>query len=313
MKKFLVKLCMFIFILSAIILSLSWLYAPFLLKDFGTEKFRDMPERIQICNFGSSHGFFGFDYDGVSNRFSCFNFALESQSLMYDYRILKCYADRINKGGIVFIVVSYFSLFGKPERESNAFIAMNNRYYKILPSNLIEGYDFITDCIINYIPALALNVNVVIKTIRGNTTEDRKQNTAEKLDNIKRVGEERVAHHCENIKNNRDIRFNEERKEALYNLIELCREKKLTPILVTTPYLTEYSEPFKRDSVFMNAFRSTLNEVISNTGVRYYDYSEDERFSHDYTLFSDTDHLNRNGALKFTQILIEDVMRDLNQ
>ncbi|MBQ7666042.1 MAG: hypothetical protein IJS42_04940, partial [Synergistaceae bacterium] len=147
MKKFLVKLCMFIFILSAIILSLSWLYTPFLLKDLCTENFRDMPERIQICNLGSSHGECSFYYDGVSNKFSCFNFGLSAQTLMYDYRILQHYVNHINEGGIVFIVISYFSFFGGPETEAENFIAWNNRYYTILPSRLIKNYDFITDCI----------------------------------------------------------------------------------------------------------------------------------------------------------------------
>lgn len=311
MKKFLVKLCIFIFILSATILLLSWLYTPIKYQDYDTEKFRDMPERIQICNFGSSHGQMGFNYEKISNKFSCFNFGLSGQTLMYDYRILQHYINHIDEGGIVFIVISYFSFFGRPETVSANFIAWNNRYYTILPSRLIKNYDFITECIVNYFSVMTFEMGIILNSILEIGGD---MNTADELNDIKKAGEKKAADHFKWIKDkDGTIMFSRERTEALHNIIALCREKKLIPILVTTPYLTEYSEPFKRDSKFIQEFKSVLQDVIASENVRYYDYSEDERFSHDYTLFRDTEHLNRNGALKFTQILIEDVMRDLNQ
>lgn len=94
------------------------MYLP-IADSYGTKKFFNMPEGIQICNFGSSHGLNGFNYDGVSDKFSCFNFSLHSQTLMYDYRILKHYVNHIKEGGIVFVIISYFSLFGEPEIESD--------------------------------------------------------------------------------------------------------------------------------------------------------------------------------------------------
>ena len=318
MKKFLVKLCVFIFTLSSIVLILNHAYFPVAMETqtYGTDNFRNMPGHIQICNFGSSHGLNGFNYDGVSDKFSCFNFSLHSQSLMYDYRILQHYINHINEGGIVFIVVSYFSFFGRPEGESKTFISLNNRYYKILPPSLIKNYDIITDCIINYLPVLTFDTKTAINVILGiKTTEAQEVKTAERFDDIKEVGEKRAAFHFNSIrsKENNRIIFSSKKTKALHDIITLCREKKLIPILVTTPYLTEYSGPVKRDSEFMNAFRSTLNEIIASEDVRYYDYSEDARFSHEYALFRDTDHLNKNGALKFTNILIGEVMHDLRR
>lgn len=316
MKKFLSKLCVYILSLSVIILMLNWLYLPVAMETltYGTENFRKMPEHIDICNFGSSHGLNGFNYDGVSDKFSCFNFSLHSQSLMYDYRILQHYINHINEGGIVFIVISYFSFFGRPEGESKTFISMNNRYYKILPPSLIKNYDIITDCIINYLPVMTFDIKSAVNAILGiKTTEAQEVKTAERFDDIKEVGEKRATYHFNIIRSEENDRiiFSSEKTKALHDIIALCREKKLIPVLVTTPYLTEYSGQVKRDSEFMNAFRSTLNEIIASEDVRYYDYSEDERFSHEYALFRDTDHLNQNGALKFTNILINDVMNDL--
>ena len=39
----------------------------------------------------------------------------------------------------------------------------------------------------------------------------------------------------------------------------------------------------------------------------YYNYAFDDRFYKDYSLFVDADHLNKNGALKFVDILIQQV------
>ncbi len=314
MKKFLVKLSAFILAVSSILLILNWLYFPIATESqtYGAEKYRDMPEHIQICNFGSSHGEYGFNYDGVSDKFSCFNFALNSQTLMYDYRILQHYIDRIDEGGIVIIAASYFSFFGRPETEAKSFISLNNRYYKILPPELIKNYDIITDYIINYLPILTFDIKKAFNAIRGVKTVEEIQ-TAETLDDIKEVGKKRADYHFNGIKSNENgsIRFSNEKIDSLYKIIELCMNRKLIPILVTTPCLTEYSSHFKNDSEFMKAFHSVIDEVIRTTGIRYYDYSEDERFSHDRKLFRDTDHLNPNGALKFTNILVNDVMNDL--
>ena len=36
----------------------------------------NVPEKIQICNFGNSHGYYGFNYDAYCDDFTCFNFSL---------------------------------------------------------------------------------------------------------------------------------------------------------------------------------------------------------------------------------------------
>lgn len=190
---------------------------------------------------------------------------------------------------------------------------MNKRYYKILSPEEIKYYDPITNIFVNDLPDLPV-LDFDIKHLFSAVFKDTGIRTVENYGDIKQLGEKRAAFHFRGIRSAEDgkLNFNHEKTDALYNIIKLCRENKLIPILVTTPYLKEYSDPFKRDSEFMNAFRSIINEVINTTGVRYYDYSEDERFSHDYKLFVDTDHLNKNGALKFTNTIISEVMHDLN-
>ena len=53
-----------------------------------TAKFKDIEPGIVISNTGSSHGLYGFNYEELGEEYNCFNFALESQRLSYDYRIV---------------------------------------------------------------------------------------------------------------------------------------------------------------------------------------------------------------------------------
>lgn len=105
------------------------------------------------------------------------------------------------------------------------------------------------------------------------------------------------------------MKRNENELAALYSIIDICREENATPIMITTPFLKEYNDTVaENDPAFYEDFYGIINEVSARTGTPYYDYSRDERFSGDYSLFSDTTHLNREGGLKFTKIVTEEVL-----
>ena len=156
MKKFLCKLFIYALLLLAITIGENILFLYKHSSNDNTLSFNrnDVPYGIQICNFGSSHGY-NFNYEDVSNDYVCFRFALGGQALTYDYRILQNYKDRISDGAAVFILISYFSLFGQPEAQLQDFASKNREYYKILRKDLIEHYDMKTDFYVNYLPALA--------------------------------------------------------------------------------------------------------------------------------------------------------------
>ena len=109
-----------------------------------TQKFQEVPDKIQVCNLGSSHGLYGFCYDDIDKDF-CFNFSLVSQTLEYDNRILSYYEDRISAETKVIIPVSYFSFFGEGEQNTDVFQSKNLRYYKFLPKEYISYYSFSED------------------------------------------------------------------------------------------------------------------------------------------------------------------------
>ncbi|MDE6404951.1 MAG: SGNH/GDSL hydrolase family protein, partial [Lachnospiraceae bacterium] len=111
--------------------------------------------------------------------------------------------------------------------------------------------------------------------------------------------------------NNKENLFLPEREEQLLSLIDYCKKHGLTPVLITTPFSVYYNDPVPED--FLNRFYSTVNRIASDTNVSYYDYSHDARFSDNLTYFSDSDHLNAEGAAYFMEIIAEEVpeLRDI--
>ena len=305
MKKFLCKVLIYALSLVLITLGINALYY----EDDYTEKFiAGVPDNIQICNFGSSHGLYAFNYEDAMKYYTCFNFALASQSLNYDYRILQYYKDKIQRGADVFIVISYFSLFGKPEVQENGFASKNKRYYKFLPTSLIVNYDSKTNFYTQFPALTAENCFSLAKHIlfREYDISDKKTNQHEaNIDGLSRF-KYHVTEHLD--KDGRRI-YKNEAIDALYEIINLCREIGANPIMITTPYLHEYPDAGKKeDKEFFNDFYGVINKVISDTGIKYYDYSADERYSSNYGLFLNVDHMNREGAKVFTNNLLHDVL-----
>lgn len=292
--------------MAAFIFVLNTFYVPKLRMTDGTNKMMNVPDNIQICNFGSSHGYFGFNYEDATPKYTCFNFALESQSLLYDYRVMQNYKHKIRKGAAVFILVSYFSLFGKPEAQDGDFASRNKRYYRFLPAELIEQYDTRTDFYVNYLPVLAPdNLMSLLKTLRPKKAQAASPSTPASPKNLN-DGEERYIKHVANRFNKDGTRMrNEENIKALYSMLTLCHEIGAVPILVTMPYLSYYPDAVrKNDPSFFTDFYGIINKFIADTGIKYYDYSEDKRFRNNTRLFFNSDHLNRKGARLFTDTLL---------
>lgn len=306
-KKFLKNYFFYLAVLSALTFILNYAYIKITAGDEDTDKFRSVPYNIKICNFGSSHGNASFNYQDFQDGF---NFALGSQSLSYDLRILKYYFDHLANDGTAFIDISYFSFFGKQETQIFDFISKNRRYYKFLDANSIKLYDALIDFYVNKFPVLIAYKNI-FKAFAGIDLHEKPRETAETLDLKAHAIARYQAHIIENKfdANGKRI-YNQEEIGALYEIIKLLKSKNITPVLITTPYMSEYADTTREKSPeFFDDFYGIINKVCADTGVKYYDYSRDERFKYDRTLFSDTDHLNKAGAKKFTNIVISELIK----
>lgn len=307
-------------------------------RKFDDEKYMDMwnlgmlgnqVNNVRLANVGSSHGAYDFVYDPFSERgISCFNFGHTSQTYEYDLALLAEYGGHLDPGCVLFIPVSYFSFNNETVNETEA-QALSVKYYHYLSPKNMPGYDLFTDVVTNRLPILSAGeelLKLLPKTslpahaaeVSGaNETKDMtapepEETAAAENAEPPAMDEAAVAEFANRASQRFDRHFNNkseyflpEREEQLYGIIDYCKKHGLTPVLITTPFSSYYNAPVPED--FLDRFYGTVNRIASDTNVNYYDYSHDERFANSLNYFSDSDHLNPEGAAYFMQILTEEV------
>ena len=105
---------------------------------------------------GSSHGQCAFSWDALANErgYETFNFALTSQSFLYDYSLINMHKDDFSDGSILFIPVSYFS-FNEEATDPADQEAISVRYYRILSPRYNPNYSLYKDLVTVRFPILS--------------------------------------------------------------------------------------------------------------------------------------------------------------
>ena len=258
--------------------------------------------KICMANLGSSHGAYNFVYDKITEQgIVCFNFGLASQSYEYDYALLREYGHYMDNDSVMFIPVSYFS-FNNEVTNSKEAQALSVRYYRILSPENIPNYNLYTDIITHKLPILSAGEDILqlFPDLNAVLTAHAADDGIDVEEFIKRA-QDRYSRHFDN----KGEYFLEERIQNLYDIINYCKEHDITPVLITTPFSIYYVSLVPKD--FLQEFYATINQISYDTGVSYYDYSRDERFLDNLEYFSDSDHLNEEGAMYFMDILWEEV------
>ena len=167
-----------------------------------------------------------------------------------------------------------------------------------------------TDFFVNYLPIIGYGdfgnpINVFFRThIDVWAHETNAEDAIKDAEEVRYKG-----HIVKNKDEHGSLIYNQEYFDSLYGMIKILREIGATPILITTPYTREYTDTIrKHDPKFFDEFYANVNEIVKKTGIKYYDYSRDERYMNDYSLFQDSDHMNRKGARIFTNNLLREVL-----
>ena len=310
MKDFLKKIAIATVIVVFITEGLNLIYIRYAYYGNETYKFSSVPQNIMICNFGSSHGQKSFNYEDIED-ISCFNFGLSSQTPSYDYRILENYEDNITEGAVVFIPISYFTFYGCDECEEENFLAKNRRYYRFLPPEAIKLYDMKTDVYISYFPMLCEGDRLIKKLVGADETFEEEWNRSSLDIDINEDAHFAAYRHLITGKlDSNGVRIvNESEILAVEKIIIMCQNMECRPVLITTPYLQEYTDAIvELDPYFYDDFYRIIKEIQQKTGVEYYDYAFDKRFNNCPELFMNSDHLNKEGARVFTNVVIEELV-----
>ena len=367
MKKFIVKSVLAVCITFCCLFYLDMMYEQKVSTGMSeVNVFNFVPHNIQLANVGSSHGQCAFSWDALAAErgYETFNFALTSQSFLYDYSLINMHKDDFADGSILFIPVSYFS-FNEEATDPADQEAISVRYYRILSPQYNPDYSLYKDLVTVRFPVLSAgeeifelfkppvifpslsenkkNITYAAEAgmadaavsdntadVSGSSVENPPESTsdaagdnagesdtnesgttesgtpeeiygAETVAEFEARGLARYQRHFEN----KEEYFEEDKKQNLIDLIALCKERNITPVLITTPYTVYYNQYVSAD--FLYEFYSVINEIALEYGVSYYDYSHDERFQTNLKYFGDADHLNPDGAVYFTALLTEEV------
>ena len=258
---------------------------------------------IKVGNLGSSHGMYDFNYETLEMQgYECFNFANTSQSYDYDYAVLKEYVQYMEEDSIMFIPVSYFSFNNEVVNETEA-EAMSLRYYHFLSPENIPNYDPYIDITTNKLPILSAGEEILklLPDFKLSIIALAAEDNGIDMEEFTRRAQERYSRHFDN----KEEYFLPERIQNLYDIINYCKEHDITPILITTPFSSYYQDLVSES--FLQEFQETINTIVSDTSVGYYDYSCDDRFRDNLEYFMDADHLTEDGAAYFMEILTSEI------
>lgn len=312
MKTFLKKIILFMVCVIAIVLAINALYMR---KDDAYKEqvahYANVPYGIQVSCYGSSHEAGGINVDLLPDVVG-FNFANAQQLPLYDVRLMECYEDHLAEGGTALIGLSYFSLRHMPLAETPEFESYNKQNYWNLPDEYVYHYDRKTDVYVTKLPSLTAGFELFPTVFRTEETEAEKKTMEDAYMNQSITHEEALEaakNRYETYVDRHRGSFNQECADAVYRMIAICRSHDITPVLISTPVIAEVSDYIREQNpAFFDMFYGDIETICRDTGVRYYNYLEDERFVHDYALFMDADHLNRAGAETYTKVIAREIL-----
>ena len=304
MKKFLKNT--FIYILPIILIGWS---AELLLRNIPNDyqikkQYLDHnAESIEVLYLGSSHAFHGINPNHCT--VNSYNAALSSQSIDYDYAILKKYESQFNHLKYIVIPISYFTLYSRLESSIEASLVKNYViYYNINTSNKFTNHFEVLSS-----KPFALFKRLYSYYIQRNTRRCAElgwgmNNDLRSDTDLLRSGKAAAFRHSGNINEYYELNV-----QVVKDIIEWAKSKDIKVILYTPPAYKSYTNEL--DSIQLNQTLITMKRIDDQyENAAYYNLLTDSAFvANDYY---DADHLNSAGAKKLTKLLDGVVTKEID-
>ena len=258
-------------------------------------KYQEIENRkdLQFINLGTGMGYYDFCYEDIS--IPAFNFALPQQSLQFDYKILKNYHHKCEKGCKVCIVLPYFIFCGN---YIQGLERIHERYYSILPMEEVEEY-----CETSY---EAYRKKIETDGICGKLELGRPLDGHEMEVQSRKAIEnwERQLPIISCMSGQLSVKAMAEMavtKGWLKRILEICRCCEFVPVIIVPPMssvlLGKISREFR-----MSHFYDQMYEVIGDT-VAVLDYSENGTYCSP-ELYGWPGFLVKDAAKQFTKEIV---------
>lgn len=268
----------------------------------------EIPKQLSVINLGSSYARFGFDYEQADSK-GC-NFAIQPQSLSYDYKILKQYKDYMAFGCKVLIILPVFAFSFLDYSNDRS----NTKYYYFLKKEYINNYSPIKYLFRVKLPLFSSiwNLYFILKNpVEKNyfdcdtycSSRGEAQNEA-----IKRINEWKKQFKLKDVITIDSIKHLQEEfqktQKLVREMIDYCIYNGWKPIIIIPPVSKELNSCISEEVV--NALLYENIEKVNEKQIPVLDYLYDSRFQ-DYRLYSNADFLNKAGRKIFTHTVLKDI------
>ena len=243
-------------------------------------------ERIEYVNIGSSHGLSAFNYSYYDNSV---NLGFGSQRMYFGLKVLESIEPQLDSSSTIIIPISIFSFCG-------SFDGPKQRYLGFLSREEL-GISLGEEILEIHFPYFGIN-----------NTESLLLKYEEEIIEFQNNGFERAQYHLSLARECNII--DELIVEQIKDFIERNNESRI--VFIITPYHDTYWEKILNEAVVVERIYDTINDVVEKYSLDFLDYSDDPRFYTAPHYFRDSDHLNNDGAVLFTKIVIDELtMLDL--
>lgn len=302
MRKFIIKTTFFLLPIFVVALSMEILLRKtpndYLYKKEYLDKHSN---EIETLILGSSHSFYGFNPDFFNSK--AFNASHTSQSLNYDYGILKKYENNLDNLQTIILPISYHTLYGKLENGSESWRIKNYViYYGMNVANSIADYSEVlsNQPKVNlkrlYSYYILRKPNLTCTKLGWGTSYK-----SEKAKDLVETGKTAAKRHT------RDNIYSEKYKSIfnanisiLNSFVKWSQERDIKIIFLTPPAFVTYRENINIEQ--LNVTIQTASKIASkNENCIYMNLFRDTSFTANY--FYDADHLSEIGAEKLSKLI----------
>lgn len=257
-------------------------------------------DRAEIIVAGSSHAYLGIkpqmlDVPAVS-------IAYAGQDIYYDSQILLKYLSQANRVKLVIVTLSYISFeYLKEDSVGGKQTAFYQKFWEIPPPTpgfRLADYSAIAMNGIQpsrYYLLTGKSSGIEIIDDSGGSAIER----GTKLYDV-RHGEIAVKRHDAELKE----KYIAQNRQYLDELFTELKLRNIQAVLVTTPNFHTYYDNLNPERYLR--MQNEIQSLQQKYGLEYYNYMKDERFVAED--FGDSNHLNTQGAEKFTRILKNEVI-----
>ena len=259
--------------------------------------------QIQTLILGNSHTMYGLNPTYFSSK--TYNLAFLSQSLEYDSKLFDHYQNQLKNTNVIILPISYYTLFSTIISDHNEWMLKYYAIYMHVPLkwNLTYHLEIASEPLKNCIRKNYDYYMHDTKTILCGSNGWAKKTGQRKYDSIEKNAADAVKRHS--FPFNKDFQFN---LTILENLIQHASKKNIQIVLVTTP-----TQKYYADSILLQSNYKLMQNKLQSIDTKYsnciyINSLKDSTFMKED--FYDSDHLNENGAKKYS-LYIDSILQKI--